>query len=348
MTAIRSNWVSLGLRVAVGFLAALFIVLYFSSARADSVGGLPDGAFARVDGVVITAEQYLGELRERARRKFYHGKAPEKEFAAFRREVGEEIIMRALLDREAQRRGIEADEARVQQRLTALERRYEDTAGWDTHRERILAEVGERWRTADRIAALEARVRDMPEPTEAEVRAYYETQGEKFTTPERIDISLILLRVPPSGTPEQWEDARIRIEALAERLGAGADFAALAELYSQDASAEEGGRLGFLHRNILADTAQQLIDGLEPGQTGEPLLLLEGYALFRLNARAPAQLNPFEDVRERARELLLRERREQAWTTLRRELREAAAVEVNDAVYLAATQTATATAAPGQ
>ena len=316
--------------VPLGLATAALLALVGLAAAAE---GLPAGVFATVNARVITGDEYMAVLRGQARQKFYHGQVPEAELKAFRKEVGQQLIRQSLLEQEAERRGVPSDEAAVARQLARIEQRYADAPQWAESKARILGELGRRLRGESRVAALEAQVRRLPAPSEAQVRAYYAAHPPQFTTPEQVSVSVILIRVPPYGPTEAWERARGEIGKLADRLRQGEDFGALARLHSRDPSAEEGGRLGFLHRDMLGDSAQVVIDRLAPGAVSAPVQLLEGIALFRLDARQPARLNPFDAVRERAEALWLRQAQDEAWQTFGDSLRKAALVRVDERYY---------------
>lgn len=314
-------------------LALTLALLASAMPRAGAAEALPAGVFARVEGQDIDGKEYLAVLRVKAKQKFYHGQAPEAELAAFRRQVGEALIRNVLLAREAKRRALPADEQAVERQLAALEQRYAGNPQWKAHRATLRSQVGERLRRNSRIAALEAQVRHVPPPSEAQLRAYYERHPDKFTTPERVRVSMILLRVPAAAPAEAWEQARRRIDAIAAELRAGASFDALARQHSQDASADAGGDLGYLHHDMVGGGAQKALDALQPGEVSAPVQLLEGYALLRLRAREPARLNPLAAVRERAAALWRRQAEERAWRTFADGLRAAAHVQVNEHYY---------------
>jgi hypothetical protein len=61
-------------------------------------------------------------------------------------------------------------------------------------------------------------------------------------------------------------------------------------------------------------------------------VLLEGVAIFRLNDVQQANLNTFEDVQERATNLLKRKLGEEAWNKLLKTVRSTADIEYNEAV----------------
>src|SRR5690606_29124228 len=121
-------------------------------------------------------------------------------------------------------------------------------------------------------------------------------------------------------------------QRLEARLAAGASFAELAQLHSADPSAERGGDLGYVHRGMLSREAQEVVDGMSAGEISPPVRLLQGIALFRLEERIAPALNPFAQVEDRARELLLRELREQAWKDALDRLRSETPVELNEAL----------------
>ncbi len=278
--------------------------------------------FARVGDTVITMEELEAAYRLGVRQRFYHGKVPEDRLAAYRKEVGQRLIDRVLLLQEARRRGIQPDEAWVSQQLQRYLERYRRNGAWRGREEALEAGLRQMLEEQSLLARLEATIRDVGPISEAEVRAYYEAHPEKFTTPAAQRVSMILLKVDPASPAQVWEAAEAEARDLLRRLAKGADFATLARIHSADASAARGGDLGWQHQGMLAPAAEAILAKLEPGQVSEPVALLQGVALLRLEARRPAQLNSFEQVRERAEKLLRRERAESAWTAFLADLRQ--------------------------
>ena len=176
-------------------------------------------------------------------------------------------------------------------------------------------------------------MRKVPAPADADVEDYYRRHAEKFTEPERIRVSLVLLKIDPSSPRATWEAAKAEAGTLVESLRGGGDFAALARTRSGDPSAAKGGDLGYLHRGMLPDDAQKALDGAEPGAIAGPVVLLEGVAVFRLDERRQARLQSYDASKTRARELLQRERAELAWTGLIAQLRRDHPAVVDESVY---------------
>ena len=141
---------------------------------------------------------------------------------------------------------------------------------------------------------------------------------------------MILLRVEPWAGGAVWEAAQEEAQRLFARLGDGASFGDLARLHSADGSAAKGGDLGYVHKGMLAREAQEVLDAMKPGTFSAPVQMLQGFALFRLDERVAPQLNAFEQVEERARDLLHREFRERAWEDALGRLHETTAIAINE------------------
>lgn len=292
------------------------------------------GVFATVGDQVISAADYQVALQRGVRARYYHGTVPEGEMARFQREVGDKLVTRALLLQEVARQQLEPDRDWVQTRLDGYDRRYAESPRWQRERDRLLPDLSRALETESRLRRLEQQVRDVAAPDEAALRAYYDEHPDKFTEPERFRVSTILLRVAPSAPPEVWAAARAEGDAILAELRAGADFAELARLRSGDDSASNDGDMGYLHRGMLGGPAQEAVDALSPGELSAPVTLLEGIAIFRLEDRPVPRLMAFEEARERARAIWLREHGEQAWQDLLAALRARTAITVNEELYL--------------
>lgn len=289
-----------------------------------------DAPFAKVGGEVIEQSEFETAVNVALRQRFYHGRVDEARMRELRLQVAGDLIDRVLLRQEALRRGLAVDEAVVGAAVAQELGRYR-LEGVPESRQRHMSDMLRR-QVRERLLrqALEQRVRAVAEPADAEVRAYYAAHLDKFTTPPRLRLGLILLKVVPSAPLESWKAAEQEGGRLQRKLAAGADFSELATLHSGDASAERGGDLGFVHQGMLAQEAQEAVDRLKVGEVTPPLNLLQGVALFKLLERQPSMVNGYERVSERARGLLQRERSDQAWEGLLKALRSKGQFEVLD------------------
>lgn len=310
--------------VATCTLACASVAPAVAQAPADA------GLFASVNGTVIPATDYDLNARETFRSKFYHGKPPEAEVEKMLREVGQDLIDRVLLAGAARERGFAADPARVAEELEKTEKRLQKDPRWAKDRERMLPSLITHIESLQRVALLEKQVRQVT-PTTEEVRSFYKGNPELFTEPSRSKASLILIRVDPSSPAEAWEEAKKKATELREQILKGGDFAALARAHSGDATAESGGDLGYLHEGMMGGQAEEALKALKPGEVSELVRVLEGEALFRLDGREPAKLQPFDAVAERASKLLAERRGDAQWKAFVEKLRAQANIIIGPA-----------------
>ncbi len=287
--------------------------------------------FATVGTAVISAAEYDAAFAVAQRNRFYHRQAPVAEVEALKREVGDQLINRILLAEEAARRNIVPDRGRIDAQVQGYERRYGNSPQWPRMKAEMLPALIAELEKRSVIERLEAQVREVGTPDEAALRQYYAEHKEKFTEPERVKVSVILLKVDPSSPKAAWDQAREEAASIRARLARGAEFAELARLHSADGSAEKGGDMGYLHRGMLPEPVQDTVDKLVPGSLSEPITVLEGIALLRVDDRKVARQRDFDDVRERVEQLWRREAADEAFATFIAGLRAAAAVKVVDA-----------------
>ena len=311
-------------------LMAVTLSAHVQAAKASEEASV----FARVDDVVITREEFEREVYSAARQTYYHGRPPTgEEFIEFRKDVADRLIDRQLLLMEARRRNLEPDHQSVEAKIAGYEARYAGTERWQTEGPTMLAALRSRFEEDSLLAALEAEVRSVQEPEPDELREYYDENPDLFTEPARNRISIILLGVPPSASAAIWEAAREEARRILGRLADGAAFEDLARMHSSDSTASAGGDMGYLHEGMLSANSEQAIAELSIGDVSDLVQVLEGIAIFKLTEQQPARLRSFDDVRDRAGELWMRDKGDQEWRTLAARLRSGSRVSV-DTDYL--------------
>ena len=154
-------------------------------------------------------------------------------------------------------------------------------------------------------AELAAKIQVSKEDVE---RSYNEQLG-KYTTPEEIRASHILL------TTEGKDDAAVRAQAeqILKEVKAGGDFAALAKKYSQDeTNAAQGGDLDYFGRGRMVGAFETAAFALEPGAVSDLVKTEFGYHIIKVTDKKPAIVRPLSDpaVYKEIEATLLREQAE--------------------------------------
>lgn len=137
----------------------------------------------------------------------------------------------------------------------------------------------------------------------------------------------ILLRPGPNLTEAQ---AVQRLADFKRRILAGqADFAQLARDNSQDASARNGGDLGWASPGLFVPEFEEAMDTLAPGQIADPVITRFGVHLVQLLERRQAKLSD-KELREVARNMLREKKMDEAYVSWAEEVRGRAWVEYRD------------------
>jgi len=91
--------------------------------------------------------------------------------------------------------------------------------------------------------------------------------------------------------------------------------------------------MDYTHRGMLPEAVHGVVDKLSPGELAEPVQLLEGVALLRLDGRRPAKPREFEQVKQRAGELWQRAEADARWKKLIADLRQATPIRIDESHY---------------
>ncbi len=148
--------------------------------------------------------------------------------------------------------------------------------------------------------------------------------GEGLTVTQR-HARHILLKAGDGRTPRM---VRNQLEAIRAKVAQGADFAELARRYSQDpGSAAQGGDLGWTAAGAFVPEFEAVLSRLQPGQISEPFQTRFGWHIVQLLGRRQGTLGE-DELRKRAREFLVSQKREEALQLWLRRLRDEAYVEI--------------------
>jgi peptidyl-prolyl cis-trans isomerase SurA len=122
-------------------------------------------------------------------------------------------------------------------------------------------------------------------------------------------------------------EARNRLMGLKERLENKADFAELARVHSEDASASKGGDLGWVLPGDTVPEFEHAMNNLKPGEISEPVRTPFGWHLIQVIERGTKDVSK-ERQRIRARQTLRARKADEAYQEWVRQLRDRAYVEV--------------------
>ena len=145
----------------------------------------------------------------------------------------------------------------------------------------------------------------IPEPTEDEMREWYDKNKSKFGTPETVKTRIISVKVAEGASDEDVAKAKERLLALGARVKKGEAFDAVAK-DSEDAWASKGGEMGLIRERQagLGSEFDKAAFALQIGKVSDPIRTTEGLCLLEVTEKHPAEQKSFEDAKEQVKNWL--------------------------------------------
>jgi peptidyl-prolyl cis-trans isomerase D len=133
-----------------------------------------------------------------------------------------------------------------------------------------------------------------PLPSDAELRRDYTAKQDSFKTPERVQARHILIKSDASNDAAM----KAKAEGLLKQIQAGGDFAKLATENSDDpGSKPQGGELGFIVKGQTVPEFEKAAFSLQPGQTSGLVKTTYGYHIIQVEKHEQAHLATFDEVK---------------------------------------------------
>ena len=123
------------------------------------------------------------------------------------------------------------------------------------------------------------------------------------------------------------DEAKHKLETVKERLANGGDFAELARLYSEDASAAGGGDLGWVNPGDTVPQFEEAMKALQPGQVSALVKTQFGWHLIQVLERRQQDMTR-EAARFKARQEIRARKGDEAYQDWVQELRDRAYVDI--------------------
>lgn len=132
------------------------------------------------------------------------------------------------------------------------------------------------------------------------VQSFYKQNQSRYGQPERRRVSHVLIELPASANDAVKAQARAKAEDIAKRAAANPQsFPALAKEFSQDSgSANQGGDLGWISKNMLVPQVETAVFDLERGKISGVVESPFGFHVINVVDIQPASVKPLDDVKE--------------------------------------------------
>ena len=305
-------------------LLALTAGLLALSAPAGGAPQLVDGIAAQVGTRIVLISEVLRAIGPQEAMMRQNG-APEQEIMKLRAEALEGLIEARLIEGVVAQVELFAKEEEVDQTIESiakengltLEQLYASVVFHGMTRQEYRDQIKQ---DLERRNVVNAFVGNDVQVEERDIQALYD---ERFgDMPERSDhvrVRQILVSFG-RGTRRDLESACAVIDATRKRFLAGEPFEALAREVSEVAPSE-GGDIGWLPTDELAEWMSVSLEGLGPGDVSEPVLLPFGCSLLQLVERRQVERLTFEQAKPGLYQELWNRRLEEGYREWMEELR---------------------------
>jgi len=276
-------------RLIVACIAALAVPLLVP---AKALPETVDSVVLTVDGMTVLRSEILGHIKGRE----------------LTQETWEdacrELALRRLVEKVAEDEKISVSDAEVDTRLD--ERLKELQLTRDQVRDQLPDFTKQMRQKLVRDRVIRKHLEGKVVVSSAEVKEYYEDHKEEFRLEEKRHLLMISVLFDKSAADPDTarNDARQKIEAIAQQLNEGKDFTSVARGNTNDPYAEKGGDLGWTRRNSLVGALDKAAFSLEVGQNSEVIESPTGFHIIRVEQTQPEYLQPFGDVEETIRKKL--------------------------------------------
>lgn len=287
---------------------------------------------ARVNGVTIYRATYE-EILDILRQQIEAGDPDSVErYISATEGAYQKAIEEELLFQEAVKKGYEPKPEEVRSVYMAR-------VGRAGSEEKLLESVAQRRMSKSellydirRTMALDRFVKQEIEPmitvSDDEVRGYYDSRPDLFTPDAWLKLGQIYVATSLEMPQERRATSLSKITRALEKIRGGQSFESVAREDSEDPSGPaNGGLMGLFKRGNLPESLDRSAQTLRVGQVSDIVESDKGYHLLKLYEIQGGRLEPFEKVKDLARERLYRKKRGDLLSGITSTLKESASIE---------------------
>jgi len=239
---------------------------------------------------------------------------PEKRDEVYRG-VLDELVAYRLLRQEVKARNVTVSDTDVDARIAQFKQQAGSEANFKAAlqaqqmTEAKLREDARMDLMVGKLLEQEVNQKILVKPTD--IATFYEKNPDRFKQGESVRASHILVVVPAQAPDAQRAALKARAETALKAAKSGGDFAQLARQYSNDASAQRGGDLGFFPRGQMVPAFEAAAFTLGVGQVSDLVETQFGYHIIKVTEKRPARLVPFVEAARQIEQFLEQEQRQQ-------------------------------------
>jgi parvulin-like peptidyl-prolyl isomerase len=280
---------------------------------ADDQPRIIDGIAAIVNGDIITYSQVRGLSgpRERLLRSQYHGAELDKQIQDARAAALKDLIDRQLIIQSFHTEKFELPEHFVEERVTDIIR--EEFGGDRSAFIKTLQ--AQNWSMTEFkknemekiiVAAMRSKnVKRVTTVSPTKVMDYYKQHRSEFTAKEQVKLRMIMI---PTRAAEGNQAAQKAVaEEILGKLADGAPFDRMAQMYSEDATRDNGGDWGWIDRKTLAPELEKVAFNLPSGRVSHVIELGKNFYILKVEEKRGGDTPSLAKLRPEIEKKLMQE-----------------------------------------
>ena len=317
------------------FILSLMLVLTASAVlKTPASAEVRNRVVAIVNNELVTLYELNIKIKELTGIEAKQIKAQsEKDFIQTRREVLNILINEKIAREKIKELEISVSEKEVDQAIEKVKQDNQFT------QEDLIAKMKERGMTLEaykksikneleRIRLVNYEVKSKIILREEEVREYYETHKDEFTSKGKLRLSMILLKQEDPASHAETNAIRKKGELIMQKIRAGEDFGQLAKKYSQGPGANEGGDLGLFNESDLNEEMLETVKDLPAGGVSPQIITPNGIRIMKVTEKDPSGVKSFEQAASAIRTILYRKKLDRKYAAWIKELRKKAYTKI--------------------
>ncbi len=290
----------------------------------------------RVNGTVLTDRDLVREmLNVFPYAKQHGGRFPKDSEPEIRKAAMRNLEFEELAYQEAKRRGLVVAPAKLTQGVKDLRAQFDDESQFQQYLKAEQKGSPEELRSKIRRAilielVLKSEVESRAKITDAQLRAFYDKNPERFRKPDSISIQTITIAYGDHPSPADKQKARKQAEDAWKQAKATKDyegFGLIAEKVSMDDWRVMMGDHKWLHRGRMPEAVEKVAFTMKPGEVSGIIDAGDSFVIVRLNGREDSHLVGFSEVKPQLKQDLEKQKKDELRAAFDQRLRKTAKIE---------------------
>ncbi len=203
----------------------------------------------------------------------------------------ENVIEKTLLRQKAKSENGEVTESEIEAGVKQAKEQYYNNREFSPEQEKILRQGVIEHIKFERF--INRVCKDVPPPSQEQVREFYEENKENFKTPIQVRVSHIVKHV---GGNVDEQAARLQIEKAYEEIKKGASFELTAKKYSD--CPDNDGDLGEIMPGQMVEEFEDVVFNLGVGEISPIFSTRFGFHIAKVYDKKPPQIVEFDKVKD--------------------------------------------------